>query len=224
MQEAFDRANIAYPTCIINNCMRFAGDPNLVLKTGATPDSQPPTTSITSPLNGAVVSGTGSTVSVTASDNVGVTKVELLRDGTLLSSSTTLPYQFTWNTMTVANGSHTLLAKAYDAAGNIGTSAQISVSVSNAPDVVAPTVIISSPANGASTSKKTAISATGSDNVNVVSMRALVDNTQACVSAKGSLSCSINNIKYAKGSHQITVEASDAAGNKGSAMVNVTFR
>src|SRR6185503_13168323 len=93
-------------------------------------DTTAPTTSITAPANGATISGTVS-VTASASDNVGVTKVEFYRDGTLASTSTTSPYSWSFNTTSVANGSHTLQSKAYDAAGNIGSSAVVTVTVSN---------------------------------------------------------------------------------------------
>src|SRR5205823_3495080 len=39
---------------------------------------------------------------------------------------------YSWNTTTFANGSHSIVSKAYDAAGNVGTSPPITVTVSNA--------------------------------------------------------------------------------------------
>ena len=93
-------------------------------------DTTPPTTSITAPTNGATVSGTA-TVNASASDNVGVTKVEFYLDGALQSTDTTSPYSWSWTTTTAANGSHSLVSKAYDAAGNVGTSSTITVTVSN---------------------------------------------------------------------------------------------
>ena len=97
-------------------------------------DTQAPTTSITAPAGGATVSGT-ITASATASDNVGVTRVELLVDGALQGTDTAAPYSWSWNTTTVANGAHTLTSKAYDAAGNVGTSVAVAVTVSNGTDV-----------------------------------------------------------------------------------------
>jgi subtilisin family serine protease len=94
-------------------------------------DTTAPTTSITSPSNGATVSGT-ITVSASATDDVGVAKVELYVDGTLAGTDTTSPYSFSWNTTTVADGSHSLRTRAYDAAGNAGASATVGVTVSNA--------------------------------------------------------------------------------------------
>jgi hypothetical protein len=93
-------------------------------------DTTAPTVSITAPAAGATVSGTVA-VNATASDNVGVSKVEFYADGALRSTATTSPYSWSWDTTAFANGSHSLVAKAYDAAGNIGTSSTVSVTVSN---------------------------------------------------------------------------------------------
>jgi len=93
-------------------------------------DSTAPTVSLSAPANGATVSGSV-TVSATASDNVGVTKVEFYHGTTLIASDTTSPYSISWNTAGVANDSYNLMAKAYDAANNVGTSALVNVNVSN---------------------------------------------------------------------------------------------
>jgi hypothetical protein len=93
-------------------------------------DTTPPTTSITAPAAGATVSGT-TTITATASDNVGVTKVEIYVDAALKTSCTASPCNFAWNTTAETNASHTLSSKAYDAAGNVGSSAGVTVTVSN---------------------------------------------------------------------------------------------
>mgnify|MGYP001609209025 FL=1 len=81
------------------------------------PDTTPPTVAIISPVNGATI-GSSVTIKVSATDNVGVAKVEIYIDGTLKVTDTTSPYTYKWNTRKVATGSHTITAKAYDAAGN----------------------------------------------------------------------------------------------------------
>src|SRR5438132_2849785 len=82
------------------------------------PDATPPTVSITSPASGATVGGT-TTVTASASDNVGVVGVQFLLDGANLGAEdTATPYSMSWNTTTASNGSHTLSAVARDAAGN----------------------------------------------------------------------------------------------------------
>lgn len=120
----------------------YVDDVGLVVsqQSGGTGDTQAPSTSITAPSNGATVSGT-TTVSASATDDTGVTRVEFFLDGALASSDTTSPYSFDWNTTTAANGAHSLSTKAYDAAGNTGTSATVSVTVSNTGGDVIPPVI-----------------------------------------------------------------------------------
>ncbi|KKK95265.1 hypothetical protein LCGC14_2674570, partial [marine sediment metagenome] len=93
-------------------------------------DITSPSVSITSPANGSTVSGTVS-VTASASDNAGVTKVEFRLDDGLKRTDTVSPYTYSWDTKTVSNGSHTLQARAYDAAGNIGTSTTVTVTVTN---------------------------------------------------------------------------------------------
>ncbi|WP_368563944.1 PHB depolymerase family esterase [Pseudoxanthomonas sp. UTMC 1351] len=91
-------------------------------------DGTPPTTTLTAPANGANVSGTVA-VSATASDNIGVDRVEFLLDGALLGSDSTAPYSLNWNTATATSGTHTLQARAFDLVDNVGTSAVITVNV-----------------------------------------------------------------------------------------------
>lgn len=97
---------------------------------GGTSDTTAPTTSVTSPADGSTVSGT-TLVTASASDDVGVSKVEFYLDGVLQSSDTSSPYEWSWDTTSVANGAYALTSKAYDAAGNSGTSAAVNVNVSN---------------------------------------------------------------------------------------------
>jgi hypothetical protein len=70
------------------------------------------------------------TVSATASDDSGVAGVQFLLDGAPLGAELNgPPYSITWNTTTTAAGSHTLAARARDAAGNQATSAVVNVTV-----------------------------------------------------------------------------------------------
>jgi predicted amidohydrolase len=94
-------------------------------------DQTPPNVSLTSPAAGATVSGTV-TVTANASDDVEVARVRFLVDGAQIGGDdTTAPYSVSWNTTTAPNGSHTLVATAFDAAGNSASSSR-SVNVSNA--------------------------------------------------------------------------------------------
>jgi len=95
-----------------------------VTLTYATADTVAPTVSIASPNNGATVSGSV-TVSVSASDNVGVVGRAISIDGGSYTTS------LTWDTTAATDGSHTIRARAWDAAGNYGYSTTITVTVDN---------------------------------------------------------------------------------------------
>ena len=97
-----------------------------------TADTIPPTVSLTAPSAGATVTGSV-TVSATAADANGVAGVQFKLDGTSIGAEdTATPYSMSWDTTTVANGSHTLTAVARDSAGNTTTSTAVVVTVSNA--------------------------------------------------------------------------------------------
>lgn len=98
--------------------------------TPVTLDTVAPTTSITSPARNATLRGTV-TLAASASDDVGVTRVDFLVDGVVRASDTTSPYSTSWSSRTVRNGTHTVQSRAYDAAGHATTSASVSVRVSN---------------------------------------------------------------------------------------------
>jgi hypothetical protein len=93
-------------------------------------DPTAPTVSLTSPANGATVSGL-TQVSAAAADNVAVVGVQFLLDGANLGAEVTLaPYGLSWNSGAAAAGVHTLSARARDAAGNVATSTLVTLTVS----------------------------------------------------------------------------------------------
>jgi peptidoglycan/xylan/chitin deacetylase (PgdA/CDA1 family) len=94
------------------------------------PDTAAPTASLTAPTNGATLTGPV-TFSATAADNVGVTRVDFAVDGTVVASTTSAPYQLAWSSDQVANGTHTVSATAYDAAGHASAPSTASVTTSN---------------------------------------------------------------------------------------------
>jgi glucose/arabinose dehydrogenase/PKD repeat protein len=98
----------------------------------ASSDTTPPTVSVTAPAAGSTVSGTLS-VTAAAADDVGVSGVQFLLDGANVGAEDgAAPYSISWDSATVADGSHTLRARARDAAGNVSISSPVTVTVSNA--------------------------------------------------------------------------------------------
>src|SRR5205814_165079 len=126
----------------------------------STTDTQPPTVTVTGPAGGATVSGTV-TVSASASDNVGVRGGQFFVDGTAVGSvDTTAPYTYSWNTTGLTNGTHSLTAKASDAAGSSTLSAAVNVTVNNStPDTQPPTVSVTAPSSGGTVSGTVTVSA-----------------------------------------------------------------
>lgn len=86
-------------------------------------DTQAPTVTITSPANGSTISGRVS-INATASDNVGVVKMEIYIDDVLIASLNNASISYFWNTnpKKVVSGTHKIEVRARDLAGNIGTS------------------------------------------------------------------------------------------------------
>jgi hypothetical protein len=94
-------------------------------------DTAAPTVLITSPGSTGPVSGT-TTIAANATDNVGVVGVQFQVDGVSLGAElTAAPYSIAWTTTSVADGSHAVTAIARDAAGNVATSAAVTVNVLN---------------------------------------------------------------------------------------------
>ena len=203
-------------------------DTNIYPRTsGGTPpptDTQAPVTSVTAPANGATISG-NVTVNTTATDNVGVTRVELWVDGALSATDTSSPYSFAWNTEAFENGSHTLQSRAYDAAGLSGTSTIVTVTVNNGPppDTQAPVTSITAPAAGATVGGTITVTASATDNVGVTRVELWVDGALSATDTSSPYSFSWNTAGFANGSHTLQSRAYDAAGSSGaSAIVTVT--
>jgi hypothetical protein len=94
-------------------------------------DSGPPVILIRTPTPGVTISGT-QTVSVQATDDTKVTQVNLFVDGkifgTLAQPVLSGYFDFAWDTTLEHNGTHTVMATAYDAVGN-ATTASITVTI-----------------------------------------------------------------------------------------------
>jgi chitinase len=127
-------------------------------------DTVAPAVAIANPLANSRVGGSIA-VSATASDNVSLRSVELYLDGALKGSFSAQPYSLTLDTRQLANGTHTLSARAYDAAGNIGESASVALNVFN--DEFAPGITSFSMPAAANTSTVSVTSFTAMDNVGV---------------------------------------------------------
>ena len=191
---------------------------------GVSIDSAAPTVAISAPLGSSSVSGAVA-VSVSAADNVGVARVELKANGTVVAVDNAAPYSFSWDSTGIANGMANLVAVAYDAAGNAGTSSTVAVNVANvvtppAPtsdtgvDTIKPVVTITNPVAG-NVSGTLTISVSGTDNRDVSGLRLqlLVDGVLRAYGNGGTLAWTWQAHKFVAGPHTIKATAKDKAGN-----------
>ena len=194
-------------------------------------DSTPPTVSITTPAADSVLTGT-IPLSATATDNVGVASVQFTVDGqTLGGELTKAPYTGSWNTTTVANGTHLLVAVARDTSGNTATSS-VSVMVSNGNgggggggDITPPTVSIITPTASSVLTGTITLSAAASDNVGVASVQFTVDGQMlGGALTKAPYTGSWNTTTVANGTHLLAAVARDTSGNTATSSVSVMVR
>ena len=139
--------------------------------------------------------------------------------GDVGSADTSSPYSLSLNTTTLSNGTHTLTAVARDTAGNTRTSSNVSITVDNQ----VPTVALTAPANGASISGTTTVTASASDNVAVQSVEFRVDGAAVATDTSAPYTMSGATSWLADGTHTFSAVARDTAGNtRTSANVTVT--
>ena len=206
--------------CYRIKTLGVGGDSVYLVEDSGPPDTEDPVVSITAPSGGATVSDTVN-ISASASDNIGVTKVEFFVDGVLLDSDNSNPYSVSWDTTIISNNNHVLTAKAYDAAGNVGTSASVSVLVSNI-DSQAPTVsIIDNGGDGRGGGEPEEVSgvhtiqANASDNIGVTNVEFYVDGVLIGSDTTSPYSFNWDTTSVANGDRDLTAKAYDAAGNVG---------
>ncbi len=187
-------------------------------------DTTAPIVTIGSPADGAIVSGTVG-ISASATDNVGVKKMEILIDGAIVAQGTAATISYSLNTLNYADGPHTILTRAYDTANNAG-SALISVIVKNSTptDSTAPAVTITSPKDGSTVSGTVKINVSGDDNVGVTKVELYLDGAFLSSSTSSSPVFSWNTRRAAKGPHKLQAYAYDAAGNIGGSLGVTVYR
>lgn len=192
---------------------------------GSTPqDTVLPEVAITSPQEGSVLDGTV-IVGVSASDDVGVAGVELYMNGSLVHSESSGTLYFSWDTTTSPEGNYILSALAYDTSGNIGTSPAVMVEVKRTAETAEtptlPTVVISSPRDGAWISNKEVIQVSASDEDGISLIEVYIDGTLIMSRSSSAFSVNWNTRRESKGEHIIMAKAYDLKGDVGTCSVTV---
>ncbi|MDD5686204.1 MAG: Ig-like domain-containing protein, partial [Elusimicrobia bacterium] len=184
------------------------------------PDTTPPSIVITSPANSATLTASLLTISGTASDNIGLSKVEvkLGAGGTYASATGTNPWS---GSVTLVGGSNTIYAKATDTTGNI---TETSITVTYVPDTTPPTIAITSPANGAAitTAALITISGTAGDNIGINKVEVKLGAGGTYASATGTNPWN-SSVTLVSGSNTIYAKATDTSNNTTETSITVTY-
>ena len=189
-----------------------SGNSNEVSWQQSSPDTAAPAVNVTGPSQTTVAA---ITLTGTASDNVAVESVTWTNDrgGSGTAQGTTA-----WTAAGIAlqEGVNTITVTATDAAGNSGTgSIQITRTI---PDVNAPSVQVSGPS--VTSTPTVTLTGTASDNEGVVSVT-WTNDRGGSGTAQGTTVWTAAGVALQEGVNTITVAAFDAAGNKGTAGLQV---
>lgn len=186
-------------------------------------DTTPPSVSITFPADGAIVPVSSNiTVQASASDNIGVASVEFRLNGVLQCTDTSSPYSCQMAIGATPGVQYTIMATAFDAAGN-SASHSIMVTSASEADTTPPTVAITSPLDGAVVQRGTTITveADAADNVGVTSVVFRLDGVIQCTDTQAPYSCQVSIPSKPNQPYVITATAFDAAGNSASHEITV---
>jgi len=181
-------------------------------------DTVKPTISIASPSSGSTFTTSTITVSGIASDNVGISKVEVKvgAGSWQLASGTT-----SWSKqVTLSPGSNTIYARATDTSEN---TKETSVTVTYIPsDTIDPTISVTSPSNGSAfTTSAITVSGTASDNVGINKVEVKIGaGSWQLVSGTQSWS---KQVTLSPGSNTIYARATDTSGRIRETSVTVTY-
>jgi hypothetical protein len=184
-----------------------------------TVDNSPPTVSLTSPSSGATLTGTVNLTATAADVGSPVAKVDFLVDANIVATSTATPYTASWGSATLANGPHTLAARATDGAGNVTTSSGVLVTVDNAP----PSVSWTTPANNADVRGTVTLTANATDDTTVASVAFSANGTPVATVTSTPYSTTWNTTGLANGTKvTLTATATDAVGLQSTTSETVT--
>lgn len=185
----------------------------------ANADSAPPSdVRIQLPASGGVFT-VPPDITASAFDNIGIHKIEFYKD------NDEYPFDVSYREPFVSfgqlpEGIHTVYVRAYDFVGNMTQSVSVTLTV----DSVVPTASLSAPAEGSVVSGITRIIVKASDNLTLAQVVISVDQNviasfakRVCERKLGVGYCGYfvdwNSVSVANGTHTITAQASDFAGN-----------
>ena len=173
-------------------------------------DTQGPTVSLASDKTN-VLQGGKIALTATATDNVGVARVEFYDGASKLAEVTQSPFVLEVNLTAANNGSRTYTAKAFDFKGNLTTSGLLSVLVDI--DAVPPTVNLARTPTGLTAPGSITLNATASDNKGVAKVEFYRDTTLLGEDTSSPYSFDVAYNASADSTDSFTAKAIDIDGN-----------
>ena len=187
----------------------------------------PPSVTITSPQNGAAVSGQ-ITIQISASDDKGISKVELYLNTTKLADLTSSPYTYNLNTTSYSNGTYNLKAVAYDT-NNQTAEYQISITISNSTEPPpqqdsSPQVVINNPKNNDVVSNTLNLDLTLNDDKGISKVEVYLNNSLFATYTSPNLGRNVFNIDVSNFNNDVyilKVVVFDTINQSSSSQVNI---
>ncbi len=199
--------------------------------TPSTSDTAAPSGSITINSGASYTNATAVTLSLTATDNVGVTGYYLSQTASTPSASASgwTPVSSTTSysggvsyILNSGDGGKTVYVWYKDVAGNVSGAASDDITL----DTAAPAVTITSPTSGdtyTTTSNTISLGGSASDATSGVNTVTWSSNKGGSGTANGTASWTISTISLSAGDNVITVKATDNAGNTATDAITVTY-
>ncbi len=162
----------------------------------------------------------GELVKVEAVDDRQVARVVVYADDRMIGQKMGAPFEFTWDTSNLADGSaHVLRATATDAAGN-SRSLSLPVTVQAGYDITPPQIRILSPADGSRLNpangdriKSVRVNVSASDNAGILRVELYVDGEQVTVSTEAPYTMNWPGDQITPGRHTLVCLAYDTSFN-----------
>ncbi|MEN3013236.1 MAG: glycosyl hydrolase family 8 [Endomicrobiia bacterium] len=181
---------------------------------------QPPAIQSISLQDGSTVQGTVN-ISVNATDDVGITKVEFYINNVNIYTKTSAPFSYSWNTQSYSDGEYSLKIKVYDT-DNLSTEQQLKVYVDNIDSK--PTVRFISLQNGTTLQATVNIQIEASDDRGISRIELYIDNTLLFTQNNSTrLNYSLDTSLYSDGLHVLKSVAYDTQNQTSQVEISVYF-
>ena len=176
-------------------------------------DINPPYGVITSPAASQILSGSV-LVNLSASDNVGISRVDIFQNDILSESLTELPYQLMWDTsLEIDDTNHRWYAKIYDTSNLTYQTVGINVTVDN-NDNINPYGYIAQPYAGQIVSDSVDILFLASDNIGILTKEVFIDGILKNTITDSTNLYVWNTDTYSEDQeHYLSIKITDLSGN-----------